>query len=146
MMMASSTIINDDFEIITNELRREFRTGRTLPVSYRKEQLGQLYRFLDDNQNLIIETLKKDLRKPWFETVIVEVDFVLNEIRSTLANIDQYCQKKCVAKSFTTLFDDTFVHHEPYGLVLIVGAWNYPVQIILAPLVGAIAAGMYGFL
>ncbi|KAH9506528.1 aldehyde dehydrogenase 3, member A2 [Dermatophagoides farinae] len=139
--MASSTIINDDFEIITNELRREFRTGRTLPVSYRKEQLGQLYRFLDDNQNLIIETLKKDLRKPWFETVIVEVDFVLNEIRSTLANIDQYCQKKCVAKSFTTLFDDTFVHHEPYGLVLIVGAWNYPVQIILAPLVGAIAAG-----
>lgn len=131
----------DDFETITNELRLEFSKGRTRSLEYRKEQLKQLYRFLDDNQKLIVETLKNDLRKPWFETLIVEVDFVLNEIRSTLYNIDRYVKKKSVSKSMPTLFDDAFVHQEPYGLVLIVGAWNYPVQIILAPLVGAIAAG-----
>ncbi|UXI21611.1 ATP-binding cassette sub-family G member 1 [Sarcoptes scabiei] len=131
----------DDFNSIIQKLRNEFSTGRTRSLDYRKKQLMQLYRFLDENQKLIIDTLNNDLRKPWFETIVVEVDFVLNEIRSTLSNIDYYVSKKNVHKSMTTMFDDTFVHSQPYGLVLIVGAWNYPIQIILAPLVGAIAAG-----
>lgn len=132
----------DDFNSIIQKLRNEFSTGRTRSLDYRKKQLMQLYRFLDENQKLIIDTLNNDLRKPWFETIVVEVDFVLNEIRSTLSNIDYYVSKKNVHKSMTTMFDDTFVHSQPYGLVLIVGAWNYPIQIILAPLVGAIAAGI----
>lgn len=131
----------EDFGLLTKELRDQFATGRTRLLAYRKQQLEQLYHFLSDNEDAIIGALKKDLNKPWFETLIVEVDFVLNEIRSTLFNIDSYVRKQAVGKSIPTLFDDAFVHKEPYGLVLIIGAWNYPMQIILGPLVGAIAAG-----
>ena len=130
-----------DFAQLTNKLRTQFDTGRTRCVDFRKEQLRKLYDFLSDNQQLIVEALKQDLRKPWFETIMVEVDFVLNEIRGTLQNIEKYVQRKSVSKSLPTMFDDAFVWKEPYGLVLIIGAWNYPIQIVLGPLVGAIAAG-----
>ncbi|KAJ6221726.1 hypothetical protein RDWZM_000271 [Blomia tropicalis] len=137
----SSTSSVDYVSALIRKLRQEYGNGRTRSLDYRKEQLRRLYEFLSENQKLIIEALKQDLNKPWFETIMVEVDFVLNEIRGTLHNIEQYVQKKSVSKSIPTLFDDAFVWKEPYGLVLIIGAWNYPIQIVLGPLVGAIAAG-----
>lgn len=140
----TSSTTSADFIELTEKLRTEFANGRTRSVEYRKEQLRRLYDFLNDNQKLIVEALKQDLRKPWFETIMVEVDFVLNEIRGTLQNIEQYVSRKAVSKSIPTLFDEAFVWKEPYGLVLIIGAWNYPIQIILGPLVGAIAAGKCG--
>lgn len=130
-----------DFSQLTAKLRTEFANGRTQSLEYRREQLRKLYDFLNDNQKLIIDALKQDLRKPWFETIMVEIDFVLNEIRGTLQNIEQYVSRQSVSKSIPTLFDEAFVWKEPYGLVLIIGAWNYPIQIVLGPLVGAIAAG-----
>ncbi len=140
---AASASSDEDFSELTAQLRAQFSSGRTRPVSYRKEQLRKLYDFLADNQALIVDALKADLRKPWFETIMVEVDFVLNEIRGTLQNIEQVVSRKAVSKSIPTLFDDAFVWKEPYGLVLIIGAWNYPIQIVLGPLVGAIAAGKF---
>lgn len=139
----SSTSSVDYVSALIRKLRQEYGNGRTRSLDYRKEQLRRLYEFLSENQKLIIEALKQDLNKPWFETIMVEVDFVLNEIRGTLHNIEQYVQKKSVSKSIPTLFDDAFVWKEPYGLVLIIGAWNYPIQIVLGPLVGAIAAGKF---
>lgn len=139
---STSTFVSSmDFSQLTAKLRTEFANGRTQSLEYRREQLRKLYDFLNDNQKLIIDALKQDLRKPWFETIMVEIDFVLNEIRGTLQNIEQYVSRQSVSKSIPTLFDEAFVWKEPYGLVLIIGAWNYPIQIVLGPLVGAIAAG-----
>lgn len=130
-----------DFGKLTNELRAEYARGRTRSIEFRKTQLQALYNFLNTNQQLIISALNEDLKKPWFETVVVEVEFVMNEIRSVLSSIEELLAPEQAGKSIPTLFDNAFVQREPYGLVLIIGAWNYPMQLLLAPLVGAIAAG-----
>jgi len=72
----------------------------------------------------------------------MEVNFVRNDIIHTLNCLDQWALPQRVKKTLVTLADDCFIQSEPYGLVLIIGAWNYPIQLTLLPLVGAIAAGM----
>ena len=123
-------------------LRQSFADGKTRDVAFRKKQLSSLARFLSENESLIVSALNEDLRKPWFETKMVEIDFVLNDIRGQLFNIDQYATPKAVPKSLVTVADSAFIKPEPYGLVLVIGAWNYPIQVTLSPLVGAIAAGI----
>jgi acyl-CoA reductase-like NAD-dependent aldehyde dehydrogenase len=76
---------------------------------------------------------------------MAEIDFVLNDIRGALYNIDDYCKPKSVSKSLVVIADNAFIHNEPYGLVLIIGAWNYPIQVTLSPLVGAIVAGIQSY-
>lgn len=130
-----------DFGKLTSELRAEYARGRTRSIAFRKKQLRGLYDFLNANQQLIISALSEDLKKPWFETIVVEVEFVMNEIRGILHDLEALLAPEAAGKSIPTLFDKAFVQREPYGLVLIIGAWNYPMQLLLAPLVGAIAAG-----
>lgn len=127
--------------LLVNNVRQEFSLGRTQSLSFRKEQLQRLYDFLDDNRDVITSAVKEDLNKPWFETAVVEIDFLLNEIRGTLHSLDDWAKPKKVGKSIPTLFDKAFVQKEPFGVVLIIGAWNYPMQLLLGPLIGAIAAG-----
>lgn len=121
--------------------KKTFASGLTKNLSFRKEQLKQLYKLLNENESSFVEALKCDLKKPRFESIMTEVDFVLNDIRSALNNIDQWTKAKFVSKCFVTLVDDNYIHYEPYGVVLILGAWNYPIQLAFSPLVGAIAAG-----
>jgi len=128
-------------EIISRS-RRSFASGKTKSIEFRKQQLKALYRFLEENESLIVSALNEDLRKPSFETRMAEVDFVMNDIRGALFNIDQYVAPQPVPKSLVVIADNAFVHYEPYGLVLIIGAWNYPIQVALSPLVGAITAGI----
>ncbi|CAG2101874.1 unnamed protein product, partial [Medioppia subpectinata] len=121
--------------------RQSFAAGITKDVEFRKNQLKALYKFLVDNESLIVSALNEDIRKPSFETRMAEIDFCLNDIRGQLFNIDEYVARKSVPKTLVTIADDPFIQSEPYGLVLIIGAWNYPIQVTLSPLIGAIAAG-----
>lgn len=130
-----------NYESTISRARRAFDSGITKNVQFRKSELRSLYLFLEENQSVIISALNEDLCKPEFETIVSEIDFVMNDIRSALHNIDDYVEEKPVGKSLVTLFDDSFIHNEPYGVVLVIGAWNYPIQVALSPLVGAIAAG-----
>ena len=75
------------------------------------------------------------------ESVITEIEYVLNDITFQLDHITEYVKPKFVDKGFANMFDDCFIQYDPYGVVLIFGAWNYPVQVLLCPLVGAITAG-----
>lgn len=75
------------------------------------------------------------------EAVITEIEYVKNDIQYQLDHIHEYIKPQHVKKGFANAFDDCFVHYDPYGVVLIFSAWNYPVQVLLCPLVGAIAAG-----
>lgn len=79
--------------------------------------------------------------KPKAESILGEIEYVKSNIVYQLRNIDRLVKPNPVEKSIATLFDDAFFIYEPYGVVLIIGAWNYPVQLILGPLVGAISAG-----
>ncbi|KAF3845819.1 hypothetical protein F7725_002897 [Dissostichus mawsoni] len=101
---------------ILNRLRSAFRSGITVPEAFRQAQLKQLMSLMTENEDQILDALKKDLAKPKFESIIAEVDMA-------------------------TKLDDCFVRREPLGVVLIIGPWNYPLQLLLSPLIAAIGAG-----
>lgn len=139
--MAYQNTAAAQYEPIISIARQTFATGLTKNIEFRRKQLKQLYRLLDENEKQFVEALKMDLKKPRFESVMTEIDFVLNDIRSALNNLDKWTRPKFVAKCFVTLVDDNYIYYEPYGVVLVLGAWNYPIQLAFSPLVGAIAAG-----
>ncbi|XP_035985342.1 aldehyde dehydrogenase family 3 member B1 isoform X2 [Fundulus heteroclitus] len=126
---------------VVERLRSAFRSGITLPEEFRRTQLTQLLSMLRDNEERIIKALHQDLAKPKFESALSEVDIVINELHHAISNITSWMQPEHVAKNLATKLDDCFVRREPLGVVLIIGPWNYPLQLLIVPLVGAIAAG-----
>jgi len=130
-----------DYHLQVQELRKNFRTGFTKDLKWRVDQLKSLLRMYEENEGLIVEALKKDLHKSKWETVVCETDYLKNDLRATLANLEEWVKDKPVKKQISTIFDKTVVRTEPYGVVLVMGAWNYPFNLTLGPVHGAIAAG-----
>lgn len=121
--------------------RVAFNCGRTRDINFRRDQLKKLYRLVDENGPLLVEALGNDLKKPSFEAKMIETCYILNDIRGVLHNLDKYTAPEKVSTSLVTAFDDAFILNEPYGVVLIIGTWNYPLMVCLIPMIGAIAAG-----
>ncbi|CAG2104109.1 unnamed protein product [Medioppia subpectinata] len=128
------------FQAITRA-RMAFIRNTTKGIDFRVSQLNALYKCVDENADAFINALRNDFRKPPMETVIAELDFVKNDIKDQLMHIKEYMKPEYVSKSLAVMMDTAYIHKEPFGLALIIGAWNYPVQLTLCPLVGAIAAG-----
>ena len=122
-------------------LRENFKTGFTKPLEWRLQQLEALDRMYVENLDLFVEALDKDLRKPKWETVSAEIEFLRNDIRGFLANLKDWMKPKNAPKSVLTVMDKAKICPEPYGVVLVMGAWNYPFNLTLGPLAGAICAG-----
>ncbi|XP_078512362.1 aldehyde dehydrogenase family 3 member B1-like [Lissotriton helveticus] len=129
------------FQDTVGRLRASFNSGKTRPVEYRMSQLQALQRFLDENKAAINEAMAQDLRKPEFEVIISETSFVTTEINVALNNLKTWTKDEHVEKNWATTLDSAFIRKDPFGVVLIIGAWNYPLQLLLNRLVGAIAAG-----
>ena len=121
--------------------REAFSRKVTLPVEFRINQLQRLRKCIDDNYDHIVDAMKKDFSKPRFESVITEIEYVKNDIQYQLDHINGYVKPQPVEKGFANFFDDCLIKYDPYGVVLIFGAWNYPIQLPLCPLIGAITAG-----
>ncbi|MEQ2261238.1 hypothetical protein XENORESO_007583 [Xenotaenia resolanae] len=126
---------------VLERLRTAFRSGITLPEEFRRTQLTNLLSMVKDNEEQILKALHQDLAKPKFESILSEVDIVVNELHYAISNFRNWMQPEYVAKSLATKLDECFVRREPLGVVLIIGPWNYPLQLLIVPLVGAIAAG-----
>lgn len=127
-------------QIIKNQ--REFFLGNnTKSYEFRKRQLEKLEIAVRDNEGKILAALEKDLRKSKFESFVTEYHFVLEEIKFAKKNLKKWMKKKRVRKSFTTFPAKSFYLYEPLGVTLIISPWNYPFNLSLGPLVGAIAAG-----
>ncbi|XP_028842621.1 aldehyde dehydrogenase family 3 member B1 [Denticeps clupeoides] len=126
---------------VIDRLRTAFRSRVTVPLEFRLSQLRSLLSLMEENEAQILEALHKDLAKPKFEAVLSEIEMVVNDICYAIDNLKYWVQPDYVGKNLATKLDDCFVHREPLGVVLIIGAWNYPLQLVLLPLVGAIAAG-----
>lgn len=126
---------------IVSKARRTFESGKTIDISYRKKQLRQLLTLVEENEELFIEALYQDFRKPRFEAITTDTDFVKNDIKEMIYNIDYFTSPKPASRTLVTMFDQAFTLFQPYGTVLIIGAWNYPVQLVFSPMAGAIAAG-----
>ncbi|XP_054027911.1 aldehyde dehydrogenase family 3 member B2 [Dryobates pubescens] len=110
-------------------------------MEYRVAQLEALGRFLDDKKEEILEATASDMGKPCFEAFFSEILLCKNELHQTLNNLGQWMKDEHVGKNLVTQLDSAFIRKDPYGVVLIIGPWNYPVHLLLVPLIGAIAAG-----
>ncbi|XP_007904394.1 aldehyde dehydrogenase, dimeric NADP-preferring [Callorhinchus milii] len=121
--------------------RMAYRTGRTRPLAFRVKQLKALQKMLTENEDKIFQALKKDLHKSQFDVAIFEVVGLQNEITLALNKLPDWTAPEFVSKNMLTIMDEVYIHREPLGVVLIMGAWNYPLALVIQPLIGAIAAG-----
>lgn len=117
-----------------------FKTGKTKDVAFRFAQLKTLKQAVIEHQQAIIEALRADLNKPGFEAYATEV-WVIKEIDYAIKHIKSWTKPKKAAIGIEQFPGFGRICAEPLGVVLIIGAWNYPFQLIISPLVGAIAAG-----
>ncbi|HSQ77339.1 MAG TPA: aldehyde dehydrogenase [Nitrospirota bacterium] len=121
--------------------RAFFSTGRTKDLSFRIDQLKILRQAIISNESAIFDALKKDLNKPAYEAYGGDTAVVINEIDYVLKHLWSWAKPKRVRTPLAYFPSRSFVLPEPYGVALIIGPWNFPFQLLLGPLVGAIAAG-----
>uniref|UniRef100_UPI00358EE16B aldehyde dehydrogenase family 3 member A2-like n=1 Tax=Myxine glutinosa TaxID=7769 RepID=UPI00358EE16B len=128
-------------QAVVHKAREAFKSGRTLPLEFRKEQLCLLTRLLDENEEAICEALANDLRKSYTEAICFELIPLRNEVQGALQNLHNWAAAQSVSGSLLTIGTSIFTMAQPLGVCAIIGAWNYPLALTLTPLVGAIAAG-----
>ena len=124
-----------------NEMRAYFDTGVTKPYEFRIKQLRLLRDTLDKYEADIYAALYADLKKGKEECWITENGFTRAEISNALGYLKKWMKPQKVGTNLMNLPSSSYVYAEPLGVVLIIGPWNYPLQLLLAPLIGAIAAG-----
>merc|ERR1712000_683055 len=121
---------------------KKFHTHTTCPLAYRLKQLRQLYWGLKDEEPALMEACKLDLGKSQFETYLTEVGWVLNDILFMCKNLERFAKdEKAEDTNFMNSFMRPTIRKDPLGAVLIIGAYNFPIQLSLGPLIGAISAG-----
>ncbi|HDK7176366.1 TPA: aldehyde dehydrogenase [Clostridium botulinum] len=131
-------------ESIRDMLKKQksfFEKGYTKDINFRIETLKKLKHNIKMNENNIFKALKIDLNKSEFETFITEIGIVYDEINGAIKNIKKWSKPKKVKTPITNFLASSYIYNEPYGVALIIAPWNYPFQLIMAPLVGAISAG-----
>ncbi|XP_051522167.1 aldehyde dehydrogenase family 3 member A2a [Myxocyprinus asiaticus] len=128
-------------QLAVQQARRVFLTGRSKPLEYRIKQLKNLKRFITERQKEIVDALRKDLYKSENATHLYEIVGLEGEINLAVSKLAEWAAPRPVTKNLLTISDEVYIQPEPLGVVLIIGAWNYPIAVTLQPLVGAIAAG-----
>ena len=122
-------------------LRATFDAGRTRPLAWRRAQLAAIERMLEEREAEFADALRLDLNKSRFESVLSETGFVAEEARYARRHLARWMRGTRVRTPMMAQPGRSRIVPEPKGVVLIIAAWNYPLSIVLAPLVGAVAAG-----
>lgn len=131
-------------EIATTHQRvvGKFLSHDTRPIEYRLKQLRQLYWGVKDAEPTLLEATKLDLGKSAYEAFLCEVGWVLNDILFVCKNLAKWMkEEKAQDMDIINRFVSPRIRKDPLGAVLVIGAYNFPIQLSLGPLVGAIAAG-----
>ena len=122
-------------------MRRYFQTGATLSYEFRKEQLLKLKKAILKYEKELHAALYADLKKSEEESWVTETGFLLTEINTTIKHLKSWMRPEIVSTNLLNLPSSSHIYNEPLGTVLVIGPWNYPLQLLLTPVVGAIAAG-----
>ena len=130
-----------DVEQMIEDQRSYYYTGATKSSDFRKAQLARLKQSIVSHEQHIIDALKQDLGKSEFEAYATEIGFVLDSIGNMTKNLDDWMKPESVKTPLHLQPAKSFVMREPYGSVLIIGPFNYPFQLIMEPLIGAIIGG-----
>jgi aldehyde dehydrogenase (NAD+) len=130
-----------DIPKIVAGLRQTFATGKTRSVEWRRAQLLALEKMIAENEPAIADALAKDLDRSPFEAWLADAATTAGEARYAAKHVKKWMRRKYRRLELAQLPGRGWVEYEPYGTVLIIGAWNYPFYLTLGPAVGAIAAG-----
>jgi len=143
-MTAISTLVPSETAYIAklvDKQRKYFATGATKDVSFRINQLKKLRAAIVANERVFLDALYKDLRKCDTEGYLTEIGFVLNDLDEAINYTKKWAKPQQVSTPLFHVKASSHIHSEPYGNVLVIAPWNYPFQLLLAPMVGAMSAG-----
>jgi len=136
----TSENIRDRVTSLVQQQRRFFNTGKTKDIEFRLAQLNRLKQAVKDCQDEVMAAVHADLNKPSVEAYMTEIG-VVQEISFAIKHLRSWAKPKSVALSLEQMPAQAKIYPEPLGVALIISPWNYPFQLMIAPLVGAIAAG-----
>ncbi|MHA6531654.1 aldehyde dehydrogenase [Paenibacillus sp. BAC0078] len=134
-------LTSEQVDQLLQEHRKKFHSGYTQSVDFRLEQLKKLADAIKRNEQSLLSALYQDLRKNEFEAYATEIGYTLDSIRYMRKHLKRWAEPKKVKTPFYHVSSKSYIYKEPYGTVLIVGPFNYPFQLLIEPLIGAIAAG-----
>lgn len=126
---------------IIDAQRKFFATGKTFDAKFRLDTLKKLRNLIIEHEQEIAEALWKDFHKPEFEVIATESRFVLKELNYTISNLKCWMRQKRVTTPILHFLSRSYVVPQPYGQVLVLSPWNFPFQLALLPVAGALAAG-----
>jgi NAD-dependent aldehyde dehydrogenases len=131
----------EEVGLILENQRKFFSTGKTLDISYRIDILKKLRSLIIEYKKEIIDSMWKDFHKPESEVITSEVHFVLTELNLTIKELRKWSEKKRVRTPIIHFIASSYIEPQPYGQALILSPWNFPFQLSLVPVLGALAAG-----
>ncbi len=126
---------------IVQEQKTYFASQQTKDISNRKKLLKRLLSEVTKREKDIVNALYLDFKKSEYESVMTETSIVISELKRTIKNINAWAKPQSVMPAFLNFPSSSRIYKEPYGTILIIAPWNYPYQLALVPLIGAIAAG-----
>jgi len=126
---------------VADVLRTSYDKGLTRPLAWRKHQLEQMVKMLEDNEAAFLGALATDLGKPSVEGFITDIAFVTGEVKSMIKKLKKWNKPERVRTPLVAMPARSRLIPEPLGVVLVIAPWNYPIQLLLVPAAGAIAAG-----
>lgn len=130
-----------EIELIFSEQKKFFELGKSKNIDFRINELKKLKKIIQKNEEEILQALKKDLGKSNFEAYATEVGIIYDEINLHIKNIRKWAKREKRSSPIVHYPSKSYVYKEPYGVTLIIGPFNYPFQLVIAPLIGAISAG-----
>lgn len=126
---------------LVNKQREYYKSGKTNDVNFRLSQLKKLRNAILNNRNNIEEALNKDLHKTNFESYMTEIGMVLDDLGFAIKHLKKWMKPNKVKTPLAQFPSKSFTVSEPYGVVLIMSPWNYPFNLCIEPLIGAISGG-----
>lgn len=133
--------MHNEINALVKSQKTFFKTGKTLDLSLRIEKLEHLKDVIQQHETEICDALYKDFQKPKFESVLSETAFIISELDHVIKKLKSWAKPKRVSSSIINFPSSDYIYSEPYGACLIIAPWNYPFQLAISPLMGAIAAG-----
>ncbi|MGZ5262902.1 MAG: aldehyde dehydrogenase family protein [Kaistella sp.] len=130
-----------NFTEILADQRIFFNTQKTKSLKFRKMYLEKLKEVIIKNENELYEAIYKDFGKSKFDTFATEISFVLKDIDYYLKNMNSLARAKKVKTNLANQLGSSKIVMEPLGCTLVIGAWNYPYQLSLSPMIASMAAG-----
>lgn len=131
----------EDINLIFKKQKEFFESGKTINVDYRIKNLKKLNDIIKKNEDKILSELKKDLGKSNFEGYVTEVGILYDDINFHIKNVKKWSSEEKRKSPIVYYPSKSYIYKEPYGVTLIIGPFNYPFQLVIAPLIGAISAG-----